>query len=434
MSWLGASNRSITRPPLPPPPSTDIVWNPGVHYTLYQFGGSGYSGGNSNALATWQAEMNIVNSLNTNRVCKGFEICVVLPMIFPVAQGDWANSLGINLFKSVQNYADTLSNGPYSISIGCNMVGNTFAPASNITDSFARSVTPTWWYNNAAFGPVGGNAHGGVYWDTTNGMTHLWWNAACLADIVSCLGAIWSNLESSGYHFYRYDTCMEMSRAPAMISAGMTEAALLATWGGGSGFAHNLRAACPNMLLNCKPTFTPSLGANMESFLGSLHANKWSPGNYDNCNETTPADLTAAQGHPRAFWGDLGQRGQTTVGGPATFTNYKALGFDFHVYNGADELGNRPTYTNPVPPSNLGDGRLPDGLIHAQQVNASHFYIASERHQGPPCNTMGSYASQPGNYNYPQSGSQVPYTRSINYLAALNYASYLNLVYPVAWS
>lgn len=409
------------------PAGTQIVWDPGVHYSMYQFGGEGSS------QATWQAEMTIVNNLNTNGICKGFELNVTPRMLFPVTQGDWGNSLGINLFIQAYNYAQGLSNGPYRVSIAQNLVGNTYAPASNIDDAFARSVTPTWWYNNTAFGPVGGNAHGGVYWDTTNGLTNLWWNAACLNDIVSCMAAMYAATEAQGKHIYRFDTCMEMSRAPVMIAAGMTEAALLSTWGGASGFAADLRNAMPTSLLNCKPTFTPSLGANMESFLGSLHANKWSPGNYDNCNEVVPSDLSAAQGHPRAFWGDMGQRGQTTVGGPHSFTDYMALGYDFQAFMGPDELGNRPTYTNPVPPANLGCGRMVDCLLHCQEVNMSHLFIASERHQGPPCNTMGTYSGQPANYQYPAGGPVVSATRSINYLNTLNVGSYLNLNYPAAW-
>lgn len=417
-----------------------IIWNPGVHVGVYQFGGFG-----NNGIQVWKDEALRIANANASKLVKGFEVHGNLAMFFPTSQpaggaaGDWSGAQAIPLLLQMFQYIATLPNGPYSLSVSQNMVGNAF---NNLTDAGARSMTPAWWYNNTAFGPVGGDGHGGVCWNTTQGLTHLFWNSACLDEVRACWGAIWTAIKAAGFHIYRFDPCMEMSRAPIMITAGMTEGALLSSWGG-TGFAQGMRKVMVDSLLNCKPTFTPSLGANMTAFLGNLHANQWSPGNYDHTNETTPTDSPttgtlpngeAAPIKSRAYWGDLGQRGIRAVGGPVLDTNWKALGYDFHAHSSNDTLRNRPTYTAPTPNSNLGGGRLPDMLTHLSEVGASHYYIVSQRDGGggPPCNSLGG-SGGPANYQYPYTGAVVPYNNFIDYLNALNVNSYLNLNRPSAW-
>jgi hypothetical protein len=179
----------------------------------------------------------------------------------------------------------------------------------------------------------------------------------------------------------------------------------------------------------------------MDSFLGALHANQWSPGNYDHTNEIVPADSPAfptalpngetAPIKARHYNGDLGQRGQQTVGGPVLNTNWKALGYDFHAHSSNDTLRNRPTNTAPLPNSNIGSGRLPDMLPHLSEVGMSHYYIVSQRDGGggAPCNSLGHTGSTP-NYKYPYTGAVMPDANFIDALARLNVNSYLNLVYP----
>ncbi|MDB6107852.1 MAG: hypothetical protein JWO52_7851, partial [Gammaproteobacteria bacterium] len=317
------------------------------------------------------------------------------------------------------------------ISLQCNMVANTYGNQL-ITAATAQGFVPSWWYDNVAYGPVSGGNHGGVYWDATaNGrMTARFWNAACMNEVRQVYGAMYAALEPQGIHLYRIEPTMEISGAPAMISAGMTDQALIdvlvGTTGIPNGFAADMRLALPTSLLALCITF-PRSQSNTPAILEAVLSHQWSFTNYDGCNESVPADLPT--GKASSNWGDLAFCGQTSVNGPIVSKNYKALGYDHHNNIVADELGNGSAA---VPNAIAGTGRLPDVISHCVYEGSSHFYIYSTN-SGPPCNTTGSFSGQPANYKFPATGTVVTQTNSIAYLAALNVNSALHLTYPGAF-
>ena len=396
----------------------------------------GFPGGTfsstASALSAWKSDATGVDNLNSSKIFNGLEVCVNYPLIFPTTNGNWSASQGIDLFLQMFAFMDTLKNGPYTLSVQCNANGNTFG--TNVSDAKARAYTPSWWYDNATYGPTGGNnttggPHGGVYWNTSQGISLLFWNPPCLNDIASCWGAIYQAIESAGRHIHRVDFIMELTAAAASISGGYTDAKMQANFA--NVFAPQMRALMPTSKLECKAVYSPQI-ANQPAFQQSLFAAKWSGGNYDNCNETVPSDLTTAQGNAWAFPGDLAFRGQATVNGPVVSTNFKALGNDRICYASGDEFGNR-TVTAAVPPAHKGSGRIIDGLLHAQQLNASEVVFEYEFFQGPRCNVWGTYSGQPANYNYPQTGPQVTAANLPALLVQLNANQYLNFNYPAAW-
>ncbi|MDB6103345.1 MAG: hypothetical protein JWO52_3344, partial [Gammaproteobacteria bacterium] len=135
------------------PSSTSIVWNPGVRYTVGKLGAQ--YGSASQALTDWTTQCTNVANKNASRLVKGFQFCVPLRLLFPLAQGDWGNSLGISLGQQIQTMLNGLANGPYDISLQCNMVANTYGNQL-ITAATAQGFVPSWWYDNVAYGPVSG--------------------------------------------------------------------------------------------------------------------------------------------------------------------------------------------------------------------------------------------------------------------------------------
>ncbi len=426
--------------------SQTIVFNAGARGVIGSIGGYGGTGSSAvtAAVNALKAEALIVDGFNASGLIKGMEICLNVPLLFPVNQGDWANSQAIPILTQVWQYMQTLPNVPaggYDISLQVNMVGNTHGNQL-ITQSIATGFCPTWWYDNAAFGPTGGNPttggqHGGIYWDqSANGQITLrFWNAACLADMTSALTATYRALKTAGIHLYRVDSFMEITRSPQMVNGGYSTSTFISVIGGSSGYAANLRAGLPDSILMARPTYAgASITDNMPQIIQAFVASKWTMSDYDTCNEVIPPDLASGTSRNRSSYLSLAFRGQQSVGGPVVTTNFKALGHDYHCNIGQDEQGNSGTSnTAPCPPADIGCGRFEDYLIQFRNLGASHLYFQSERFKGPRCNILGTFTNQPANYHYPTSGAQVTSTNAIDHWNAINVMGSLDLTYPGAW-
>ena len=409
-----------------------IVQTNGIHYVVSQLSGN-YSSVAS-ALADYTTQCKIVANKNTSKIVKGFGFCGIYKLFMPANQGDWGNSQGITLCNQIFQMLDALPNQPpggYACSFFCNAVGNAFN-AGALSANAAKAFGASWWYDNPAYGPVSGNHHGGIYWSTTEGIDILFWTAPILNDIRQCWAAIYSAMEAQGRHIEKVDMFLEIAASTLHRNAGLNDTAFISVMQGTSGipngFCADMRTAMPRTKVSCMPTYAVSQD-NMPTLLGILYANKWTCGNYDNTNEFAPADLVAGgfTAKSRAYWGDLAWRGQRSVGGAVVSTNFKALGGDFSCFIGADELGNRPTYTAAVPNANLGTGRIPDLLGHCTEMGASTVYVYGNGFSGPPCNTISAFTNQPANYKFPFTGSVVAQTNSVAYLAFLNAESFLDM-------
>jgi hypothetical protein len=378
-----------------------IIFNPhgsGFGGTVGNIGGASQFTA-SGANADWLTQMTSLDNDNSVVMADGthpikhIKVVVSWQLLFPVTQGDWANSQGIGLLTTLFNNVAALNHGPYTVSVECNSVGNTFGTVSS---GDAKNMIPLWWYNNATYGPVGGNNYGGVSWRTSPayGPNLRIDNANVLSEMVSVMSAIYTALEAAGHHIYIFNPFQELSLGAAgWINMGLTDTSFKTA---NAVFAANLRAAMPKSMLAVDLTYPsqsgmPGVPAMLETFL----PNKWSCSNYDACNPNVPSDITSTQALPRIAQGDLAFCGQNTLNGSVVTKNYKALGYDFQCDSCTDELGLRNA-PHSVLPAQIGSGRIPDVLTNDTYCGSSHHFF-QWANNGPPCNAN-SGGSGPANY------------------------------------
>lgn len=439
-----------------------MVFTPGVHAIVGNIGGQ-YSSVTS-AMSDWQPPMTAVATKNTSKIIKGF--CVVLnwPLLMQstgtvtkggptaLSQGLISVANGVSFLTQLYNFIKTLPNGPYTLSIEVNSVGNTLNSAG------AGSATvnaPAWWIDNTTYGPVTAASgatgqHGGLWYGNTTGASGLFLridNANVLNEMRYCLVNLQNQLDASGIHLESINPFQELSLGGvSAVQCGISNASFIAAMGGTTGipngFAADLRGGIPNSLLQIMPTFANGSGNPgghdaTAQLVGIFCRNFWSIAPFDGSNLTNPSDYAAAgkQAKTKADWGQQAFCGQSATNGPIVYTNYKALGYNSHHHTVADELGGSFIlgYDAVVPPAGEGNGRLPDILSGASYTGASHFFVWMQNFTGPNCNCYAPNAGAPANYPYPLNGPTVPYQNIVDSLAGFNANSYLNLNYPTAF-
>lgn len=381
------------------------------------------------ANAQWLSEMAIVDNFNASHIVGHLEFVIPWKLLFPTVKGDWDNAQGIAGLRTLFNNVANLNNGPYTVSVTANAVGNTYTGTS-ISAAGAAKQAPNWWIDNITYGPVSGGNHGGVYW--VDGALGGPWlridNTTCLNEMALTMGSIYAALEAENKHIYRFDSFLELSIGGAgFLGGGANDASMTSAM---SFYAPLLRSKMPTSQLFYRPTFMHNGVASSPAFLEAALPSKWSCGNYDGTNLVIPADMVSG-GKARSYDGDRGFCGQAVVNGPIISKNYKALGHDHQCGSSADNEG-QSNNTGVVPPALVGNGRIPDILTNPVYCGSSHHYFWSQGFRGPRCNTTRTFSGQPANYAYPVGGPVVTATNLVAYLAQLG-TSALKLGYPAAW-
>jgi hypothetical protein len=364
-----------------PPPSPTIpltqgafVWKPGIRVRIGHYGGS-------DSLAQLKAGLDPIIAADINFKIKGLCISPTWAQLEGTTLGDY--SAGFTYVQSLINLVKSYS-PPRDLTIEVNCMGNGFS-AANMKAGFMSGFCPLY-MNSSFYG--GGESH-----QLSNGTFEtpriIIWNLNVAERLIALVQAYMDQFgkDTPTGGIYRWDPFQELSTVEGQ--GGYSPSKLLAVW---PRLMSGLRAAAPNTLIFCKPTFiNPDTGASYVTLVREMYNNHISMGQED----TTDAGFDWGT---RAYIG--GWPGFTTT--DYTSNHNGNPGWDFHCNVDPAELFHDRTGDN-LPGATSGSSRIYDApgfpgiWTRVKAVKASHVDVYASAYAGANVNRMSFSSAAPPN-------------------------------------
>ena len=335
------------------------VWTPGIRVRTGHYAGW-------DSLAQITADLNPIIAADKNFAIKGICVSPTLAQLLGPAKGQYdGNGNSENGFPKVQGLINLVKsyNPPRDLTIEVNCMGNGYQ--AQTTNNYLSSFAPA--YMNTSTYDFG-EAH--KLNDGTAETPRLKiWNMNVALDLIQCIKDYMLHFgkDTPTGGIYRWEPFQEISIIEGQ--GGYSPSALLSTW---PTLMQGIRAACPNTLVFCKPTFiNPNNGASYPALVSAMFNNNISMGQED----TTPSSLD---------WGGKAYLGQWP--GVMTTDYTKNLGgnpgWDFHCNIDPAELFHDRTGANTTG-ATAGTGLLYDVWQRVISMKASHVDIYATAYLGP---------------------------------------------------